>query len=167
MIVVQQNAELFTLTHGAIVRQLLADVDYDVSTANSELHRMGESIGARLADDFLAKLSAASTRCDSFGDSVAVVAEAVKAYLGVSADAVQIGQASEYEIRFNEDNPMAEWVELPDSLAGLEYTAMLAGAIKGGLQAVGLRVSVWSSKQASSISRERETFRVSLLSDKE
>jgi len=139
------------------VRQLLADSDGDVRCANSELHRMGEAIGARLADDFLAKSGSGSVKCESFDDSVVSIAEALKAYLGVSAEAVALSSLGEYEVRLSESNPMAEWVEVPESLGGLEYTAMLPAAIKGGLEAVGWNVRVEGRKAAG---HSREAVRV-------
>ncbi|GAU46183.1 hypothetical protein TSUD_93700 [Trifolium subterraneum] len=48
------NAELFTLTYGAIVRQLLTDLE-EVEEVNKQLDQMGYNIGIRLIDEFLAK----------------------------------------------------------------------------------------------------------------
>ena len=46
------NSELFSLTYGAMVRQLLADHE-DVATVNQQLEKMGHNIGCRLIDEFL------------------------------------------------------------------------------------------------------------------
>ena len=52
-----QNAELFTLTYGAIVRQVLHDYEDCVEDVNKKLDSMGFDIGCRLVEDFLAKTS--------------------------------------------------------------------------------------------------------------
>ena len=40
------NAELFALTHGAFVRQILRDHEDDVECANAALERVGRAMGA-------------------------------------------------------------------------------------------------------------------------
>jgi uncharacterized protein YjaZ len=66
------NAELFTLTYGAIVRQLLTDFE-EVEEVNKQLDTMGYNIGVRLIDDFLAKSNI--TRCSEFKDTAEVIAK--------------------------------------------------------------------------------------------
>ena len=39
-------------------------------------------------------------------------------------------------------NPLEKWVELPDHLADLHYCNIIAGAIRGALEMVNLRVTV-------------------------
>ncbi|KAJ0980813.1 hypothetical protein J5N97_009068 [Dioscorea zingiberensis] len=53
------NAELFSLTYGAIVRQLLTDLE-EVDEVNKQLDQMGDNIGIRLIDEFLAKSNVSS-----------------------------------------------------------------------------------------------------------
>ena len=48
------SAELFTLTYGAIVTQLVADYE-DEHEVNAQLLKLGKSIGVRLVDELLAK----------------------------------------------------------------------------------------------------------------
>ncbi|KAF6260821.1 NO signaling/Golgi transport ligand-binding domain-containing protein [Scenedesmus sp. NREL 46B-D3] len=50
----QINAEIFTLTYGSLVRQLIADFE-DLDEVNKQLEKMGYNIGVRLVDEFLAK----------------------------------------------------------------------------------------------------------------
>ena len=38
-------------------------------------------------------------------------------------------------------NPLENWVELPEDLAALQYSNLLAGAIRGALEMVNLRVN--------------------------
>ncbi|KAI3952306.1 hypothetical protein MKW92_048403 [Papaver armeniacum] len=58
---------LFTLTYGAMVRQLLTDLE-EVEEVNKRLDRMGYNIGIRLIDEFLAKSNV--SRCVDFKESV-------------------------------------------------------------------------------------------------
>ncbi|CAO2819854.1 unnamed protein product [Amaranthus hypochondriacus] len=77
------NAELFTLTYGAIVRQLLTDLE-DVDQVNKQLDQMGYNIGARLIDEFLSKSNV--SRCVDFKETAEVIAKVgFKMLLGVSA----------------------------------------------------------------------------------
>lgn len=48
------NGELFTLTYGAMVTQLLKDYE-DEREVNDKLESMGYNIGVRLIDELLAK----------------------------------------------------------------------------------------------------------------
>ena len=54
------NAELFALTHGAFVRQILRDREDDVEATNGALERIGRSIGARIIEEYLAKTNASA-----------------------------------------------------------------------------------------------------------
>lgn len=45
-----------------------------------------------------------------------------------------------------DDNPLADFVELPERFAGLSYCALLCGAIRGALEHASWRVTcVWVS----------------------
>ncbi|KAL0362264.1 UNVERIFIED_CONTAM: Trafficking protein particle complex subunit [Sesamum calycinum] len=66
------NAELFTLTYGAIVRQLLTDLE-EVDEVNKQLDQMGYNIGVRLVDEFLAKSNV--SRCVDFRETAEVIAK--------------------------------------------------------------------------------------------
>lgn len=61
-----QNAELFTLTYGALVTRLLNDYE-NVDDVNKQLEKMGYNIGVRLIEDFLARSS--TGRCLDFRDT--------------------------------------------------------------------------------------------------
>jgi hypothetical protein len=59
-------------------------------------------------------------------------------FLGVSADIEHL-QPKEKLQYFNihiADNPLIDYVELPEHLNGLEYSIIIAGAISGALRAV-------------------------------
>ena len=64
------NAELFALTHGAFVRQILRDREDDVEATNGALERIGRSIGARIIEEYLAKTNASAGGCRSFEDAM-------------------------------------------------------------------------------------------------
>ncbi|KAF9075145.1 transport protein particle component [Rhodocollybia butyracea] len=49
------SSELFALTYGALVVQLIQDYDADYAQVNTQLEKMGWAIGTRLIEDFLAK----------------------------------------------------------------------------------------------------------------
>jgi len=108
-----------------------------VDAINEQLDKMGHNIGTRLADDFFAKSGISS--CRSFADSAELIAKVgFRMYLNVSASVTQWSDDRRaYSIEFD-DNPLAEFVELPadDSLRGLRFSNLLAGVIRGALEAV-------------------------------
>ena len=67
-----QNAELFTLTYGALVVQLIKDYE-DYAQVNKQLDKMGYSMGTRIIEDFLARSSAA--RCQDLREVAEVLAK--------------------------------------------------------------------------------------------
>lgn len=112
------NAELFALTYGALVTEVLRDYGATTNTAtssggttannkdndnnndntnannsiqqvNEQLENMGHSIGVRCVDEYLAKLSTAAPVCKTFFDTAEVLAKsAFKMFLGITADVV-------------------------------------------------------------------------------
>jgi hypothetical protein len=68
----QQNAELFALTYGALVVQLIQDYE-DYAEVNKQLEKMGYNIGTRLIEDFLARSNLG--RCADFREVGEVVAK--------------------------------------------------------------------------------------------
>ncbi|KAI3626583.1 hypothetical protein CBS9595_001944 [Malassezia furfur] len=155
------NSELFTLTYGALVVQLIKDYE-DYEQVNIQLEKMGFNIGTRLIEDFLARSNL--PRCTDMRD----VAQAVgfKMFLNIvpnvthpsapaadmpdpdvssarpssgaaaTSDADAAG-AREFSLVFPE-NPLAEFVELPPEAlrGGLWYSNVLAGVIRGALEMV-------------------------------
>jgi hypothetical protein len=57
------NSEIFTLTYGALVMQLIRDFE-DVNEVNIQLEKIGYNIGIRLIDELLAK--AGISTCSDF-----------------------------------------------------------------------------------------------------
>ncbi|KAK7833877.1 trafficking protein particle complex subunit 3 [Quercus suber] len=138
------NAELFTLTYGAIVRQLLTDLE-EVEEVNKQLDQMGYNIGIRLIDEFLAKSNVA--RCVDFKETAEVIAKHGSSWLSITCFVI-IGveeKKSRIEICtgiFLEDNPLVDFVELPDTCQGLYYCNVLSGVIRGALEMVSMKTEV-------------------------
>ena len=75
------NGELFSLTYGTLVVQLMRDLE-DVEKVNEKLEAMGYNIGTRLIDEFLAKSGVSN--CSDFVETADVIAKvAFKMFLGV------------------------------------------------------------------------------------
>lgn len=60
MVMIFQNSELLTLTYGALVSQMLKELE-NSEEVNKQLERIGYNIGVRLIEDFLARTT--SNRC--------------------------------------------------------------------------------------------------------
>ncbi|KAM7504129.1 hypothetical protein LguiB_003033 [Lonicera macranthoides] len=184
------NAELFTLTYGAIVRQLLTDLE-EVEEVNKQLDQMGYNIGIRLIDEFLAK--SYISRCVDFKETAEVIAKLgpnankkndfdskhyCKAYAvlnsGKTISALAVGVTLIYgaivqyflvNVGFKmflgvtasvtnwdaegtccslvlEDNPLVDFVELPDTCQGLYYCNILSGVVRGALEMVSMKTEV-------------------------
>lgn len=55
-------------------------------------------------------------------------------YLGISCDII-VHSEKEYSLIFNE-NPLNDYVELPEKYSGLWYSNLICGVIKGALESV-------------------------------
>ncbi|KAJ7724467.1 NO signaling/Golgi transport ligand-binding domain-containing protein [Mycena maculata] len=155
------NAELFALTYGALVVQLIQDYE-DYAEVNKQLDKMGYNIGTRLIEDFLAKSGVG--RCADFKEVGEVVSKVgFKSFLNItptvthtSAPALpssgrpastgptsQATAGSSFTLTLDE-NPLAEFVELPDEAleGGLWFSNVLCGVIRGALEMVQMQVRV-------------------------
>ncbi|MCO5564516.1 hypothetical protein L7F22_018177 [Adiantum nelumboides] len=134
------NAELFTLTYGAIVRQLLTDFE-EVDEVNKQLDLMGYHIGIRLIDDFLSKSNV--TRCSEFKETAEVIAKVgFKMFLGVTSTIANWDADGTECSLILDDNPLVDFVELPETCQGLYYCNVLCGVIRGALEMVNMRTEV-------------------------
>ncbi|EST06127.1 Transport protein particle (TRAPP) component [Kalmanozyma brasiliensis GHG001] len=158
------NAELFTLTYGALVIQLIKDYE-DYAEVNKQLDKMGYNIGTRLIEDFLARTNL--SRCSDFREVAEVVSKVgFKMFLNITptvvhhdetgASAAITGQPSaaasaqasagtrEFSLIL-EENPLAEFVELPkDARAGgLWFSNVLAGVLRGALEMVQMQTECY------------------------
>lgn len=132
------NAELFALTYGALVTEVIRDQDENLSKVNEQLENIGYSIGVRCVDEFLAKSNA--PYCKSLGETADVLGKtAFKMFLGITAD-VHHHTATTFSIVFQE-NPLSLFVELPDSYKDqLEYNILYCGVIRGALEMLNYKV---------------------------
>ncbi|KAG5626463.1 hypothetical protein H5410_011681 [Solanum commersonii] len=134
------NAELFTLTYGAIVRQLLTDLE-EVDEVNKQLDHMGYNIGIRLIDEFLAKSNV--SRCVDFKETAEVIAKVgLKMFLGITATVTNWDVEGTTCSLILEDNPLVDFVELPDTCQGLYYCNILSGVVRGALEMVSMKTEV-------------------------
>jgi len=135
------NAELFTLTYGAIVSQLIKDYE-DIDEVNTQLEKMGYNIGHRLIEEFLARSNI--PRCHDFKDTAEVISKVgFKMFLGVTAQVTNWDSAKNEFLLVLDENPLTEFVELPDHIASnnnFYYSNILCGVIRGALEMVQMRV---------------------------
>ncbi|KAH7912206.1 transport protein particle complex subunit [Hygrophoropsis aurantiaca] len=151
------NAELFALTYGALVVQLIQDYE-DYAEVNKQLEKMGYNIGTRLIEDFLARSSLG--RCSDFREVAEVIAKiGFKSFLNVTPGVTHAAppppssstrptgttQSSTLGSSFIltlDDNPLAEFVELPEEAleGGLWFSNVLCGVLRGALEMVQLQV---------------------------
>jgi len=132
------NSELFTLTYGAIVTQLMKDYE-DVEAVNGQLEKMGHNIGVRIIEEFLARSGLG--RCTDFRETAEVLTKVgFKMFLGITAQVQNFDAAKNEFSLILDENPLAEFVELPDNCGNLWYSNVLCGVIKGALEMVQMKV---------------------------
>jgi hypothetical protein len=130
------NAELFALTYGALVGELVRDYE-TVQEIQQQLDTMGHSIGIRCIEELLAKQDSPTAGSPSFVESADMVQMAFRMFLGVTAETAAVPDKPEaaYTVTFA-DNPLSLFVELPTEgpLADLEYSQLLCGLVRGVLE---------------------------------
>ncbi|KAF9454652.1 TRAPP I complex [Macrolepiota fuliginosa MF-IS2] len=148
------NAELFALTYGALVVQLIQDYE-DYDEVNKELEKMGYNIGTRLIEDFLAKSNLG--RCADFKETGEAIAKVgFKAFLNITPtvthgilqpasprpDSTSGQPGGSWFTLTLDENPLSEFVELPDEVleGGLWFSNVLCGVIRGALEMVQMQV---------------------------
>ena len=140
------NSEVLTLTYGSLMVRLIKDYEKP-EEINDQLEKMGYNIGIRLIDDFLAKSCIDPPK--TFEEAISIITNnALKFYLNVGAkyelvktdsNMIDTNQQYEYRIYFSE-NPLNDYVELPDKFKGLWYSNMICGVIRGALEAINIKV---------------------------
>ena len=100
----------------------------------------GYNIGTRLIDDYLART--AYGKCLDFKETGTQIAKVgIKIYLGVAGSATNFSTDNKEFSLIIEENPLNEYVELPESLSGeLWYSNILCGVIRGALEMVYMQV---------------------------
>eukprot|EP00160_Parvularia_atlantis_P012265 Unigene2450_Nuclearia_a/m.7561 Unigene2450_Nuclearia_a/g.7561 ORF Unigene2450_Nuclearia_a/g.7561 Unigene2450_Nuclearia_a/m.7561 type:complete len:199 (-) Unigene2450_Nuclearia_a:9-605(-) len=133
------NAELFTLTYGALVAQLVKDSDRDYADVNKQLEKMGYNIGVRLIEDFLARSNA--RRCADLRETAEVISKVgFKMFLNITPAVTNWSPDGKAFSLLFEDNPLTDFVELPEDAAGLSYCNLLCGVLRGALEMVQMQV---------------------------
>lgn len=140
----QVNTDLFALTYGSMISQLLVDCE-SVKDVNEQLDRMGYNIGLRLIEDYLAKSSA--TRCRDLKDVADRIQHAFQLYLNVTPTIDNWSQNNEFSIILYK-NPLTEFVELPESLKDINYLNILPGVIRGALETISTPVRAYIKKDS-------------------
>jgi hypothetical protein len=150
------SAELFALTYGSLVTELIRDYE-DVAEVNSQLDRIGHSIGIRCVDEFLAKAEVGGVhvpRCEGLRETADVVARiGFRMFLGVNAEVGNVSPDGSGFSLFLHDNPLSIFVELPSAeegglqaraggcdLSKVKYSNIYCGVIRGALEQVNLKV---------------------------
>ena len=158
------NAELFALTHGAFVRQILRDHEDDVECANAALERVGRAMGARMVEEFLSRTNASGGACATFEEAVEMTTRVgLKMFLNVDAKTRDWSEERDECVIEMESNPLAEFVELPGKYGDLSYCNALCGAIRGALETVRVRTTCAFESDPLRGEGERFAIRVKLL----
>ena len=148
------NAELFALTYGALVSEVIRDQEENLAKVNETLEQIGYSIGIRCVDEFLAKSNA--PYCRNLAETAEVLGKtAFRMFLGISAEVVLHNQAApeapsaagevespvtSFSLVFQE-NPLSLFVELPANYAqDLEYNILYCGVLRGALEMLNYKV---------------------------
>ena len=74
------SGELFSLTYGALVAQILKDYE-NVDDVNKQLDKMGYNIGVRLIEDFLSRTNGG--KCHDFKETSEKIQLAFKLFLNI------------------------------------------------------------------------------------
>lgn len=154
-------SEVLALTYGTLVASLCRDLVLpattgidtytsiprtDYAAVNAELEKMGYNIGLRLVEEFLAKSN--TGQCGSFRETAEVVSKVgFRMFLNVVPGVRWVegggGVAEGKDVRafglVFEENPLADFVELPDDGKAQEelwYSNVLCGVVRGALEMV-------------------------------
>ncbi|XP_054079838.1 trafficking protein particle complex subunit 3 isoform X3 [Rissa tridactyla] len=117
---------------------------------------MGYNIGVRLIEDFLARSNVG--RCHDFRETADVIAKiAFKMYLGITPSITNWSPGGDEFSLILENNPLVDFVELPDNHSSLIYSNLLCGVLRGALEMV--------SQGLSSSETEIRTTKVQMAVD--
>lgn len=119
---------------------MLRDFD-NVEDVNKQLERVGYNMGIRLIEDFLSRTG--SPRCNDMRETADKIHMAFRMYLNMQTTISNWGAAGDEFSLIFDNNPLSEFVELPQDLSSLKYNAVLCGCIRGALEMVQLEVQCW------------------------
>lgn len=134
------SMEMFTFTYGALVTQMLKDFE-STAGVNAELFKMGEGIGGRIIDEYLAK-TRTYTACKNFKETANAIAKvAFKMFLGFTCEVTKWdSDGKSCSLILPPANPFSDFVELPDGMDKLWYSNLICGVIVGALSAIKMNV---------------------------
>jgi len=139
------SAELLTLTYGAFVHKLIMETG-NSEEVNTLLDKMGFNIGCRLVDDFFAK-SPGQQLCHDFRETAEVISkQAFKMFLGVQAEVSNFNDEEKSFSLILTENPLAEYVILPQQHRELWYSNVICGVIRGALEMLNMKTNVYFVK---------------------
>ncbi|KAL8449452.1 hypothetical protein Emed_003103 [Eimeria media] len=117
----------------------------DQQQQQEQQHGWGYNIGIRLVDEFLAKSGIGA--CGGFRETAEVIAKlGLRMFLGVSAEVTNWDVQERSCSLVLSENPLADFVELPPSLANLNYCNLICGVIRGALEQLRMRVACYFVK---------------------
>lgn len=139
------NADLIKLTYGTLVAQIIKDYERP-DEVNKQLDKLGYNIGVRLIEDFLAHHNI--PRCMDFRQTAERIQQAFRFYLGVQPFVGNwTPSGNEFSLIWEQTNPIGDFVEFPDHCRNLEYSRVLCGAIRGGLEMVQIDVKLTIARE--------------------
>jgi len=95
-----------------------------------------------LIEDFLARSNVG--RCTDLRETADIIAKtAFKMFLGITPVVTNWSAGGDEFSLLLENNPLIEFVELPEGHQRLNYSQVLCGALRGALEMVQLEVQVW------------------------
>jgi hypothetical protein len=133
--------ELFTLTYGSFVSQLIKDYE-NIDEVNRQLDQIGYNMGVRMIEDFLSRTPSVG-RCSDFRETADVLSkQAFKMFLNIQPTVTNWNASYDEFSLILDPNPLIEFVELTDDgkLDNLSYSQVICGAIRGALEMVQLKV---------------------------
>lgn len=169
------NSELIAMTYGVFISSVCNDMCNNINDINNELYSIGENIGVRIIDEFIAKTqSTVGYQCDSFRDVIVVLCKlAFKYYLGINCDIIQYtvhtlanqsnvtNPTNNHNIDANTNTtlhstatviiqffqcPLFTFVDLPDDMIELRYGNIICGIITAALQQLNISVQCNATK---------------------
>lgn len=124
----QIQSELFTLTYGVLVAQILEDVE-DPKVVNAKLDKIGYNIGIRLIDDVFSR-NITLERCQNLQETAqALITHGFKPYLNITPKIADWSEKQDAFTLILEQNPLTDFVELNEPE---QFTKELESSVGAG-----------------------------------
>ena len=132
------NSEIFSLTYGAFVTQIIRD-ENNINDVNARLLAVGKGMGGRMVDEFLARSGVQD--CSNFKETAENISKVgFKMFLGVVAEVVDWNEDNTAFTLKIGDTPITDFVEVPEKYKDIKYSNIICGAMAGALEMVQLHV---------------------------